>query len=446
MGRLRVLFPVAAILLGLGSAFAGSESLEAGVAIAVVFGLATGLFLLRPVLRSTEAIKSAALSLASGNYAARATVRENSEMGELSTAFNQMAQQIQSQMAAASEGRNRLTAALDSSVDAVLALDVDGRVLFANLAAQTLFGRDSHPIAGNPIAWLLPDEQVIDAVRSSRESGTQTRVDIEQPGRRYFRVVTSSIAAGGEWAVLVVLHDVTDVKRTDQIRRDFAANVSHELRTPLAGIKAVIETLAEGAIDDREAAADFLTRADSEVDRLIQLVEELLDLSRIESGEVPLNPRPTDVDGLVAEVVERLRPQAERKHVNLSVALSAKAGIAVIDPDRVERALVNLVQNAIKFTPEGGSVTVAALREADEVILRVSDTGIGIDTAALPRVFERFYKADPSRAGRAGSGIGLAIVKHAVEAHGGSVGVESELGRGSTFTVKLPAFRSSVPA
>ncbi len=446
MGRLRVLFPVAAILLGLVSALAGSTSIEAGLAVAVFLGLATGFFLLRPVLRSTEAIKSAALALSSGNYAARATVRESGELAELSTAFNQMAQQIQSQMAAASEGRNRLTAALDSSVDAVLALDVDGRVLFANLAAQTLFGRGSGSIAGNPIAWLMPDEQVIDAVRSSRESGTQTRIDIEQPGRRYFRVVTSSIAAGGEWAVLVVLHDVTDVKRTEQVRRDFAANVSHELRTPLAGIKAVIETLAEGALDDREAATDFLSRADSEVDRLIQLVEELLDLSRIESGEVPLNPRSTEVDGLVAEITERLRPQAERKHITLSVDSSQRAGVAVIDPDRVERAMVNLVQNAIKFTPEGGSVTVSAQRDADDIVLSVSDTGIGIDTTALPRVFERFYKADPSRAGRAGSGIGLAIVKHAVEAHGGSVSVESQLGHGSTFTVRLPARTASIPA
>ncbi|MGE0056345.1 MAG: ATP-binding protein [Dehalococcoidia bacterium] len=446
MGRLRVLFPVAAVLLGLVSAIAGSISLEAGLAIAGFLGLATGFALLRPVLKSTEAIESAALSLSSGNYAARATVSERGELGELSLAFNQMAQQIQSQMAAASEGRNRLTAALDSSVDAVLALDVEGRVLFANLAAQTLFGHGSGTIAGNPIAWLLPDEQVIDAVRSSRESGTQTRIDIEQPGRRYFRVVTSSIAAGGEWAVLVVLHDVTDVKRTEQVRRDFAANVSHELRTPLAGIKAVIETLAEGAIDDREVATDFLARADSEVDRLIQLVEELLDLSRIESGEVPLNPRPADVDSLVAEVAERLRPQAERKHIVVSVDSAQKAGVAVLDYDRVERALVNLVQNAIKFTPEGGSVTVSGRRDGDEIILKVTDTGIGIDAAAVPRVFERFYKADPSRAGRAGSGIGLAIVKHAVEAHGGSVGVESQLGHGSTFTVRLPARRDAISA
>jgi two-component system phosphate regulon sensor histidine kinase PhoR len=438
MGRFWVVFPATAVVLGLVSAYVGSHSLLAGAAIAVVLGIAAGLFFLRIVRGNSDAIEAAARSLAAGNYAARAPLPAHGEVGDLSNAFNEMAQQIQVRMAAASEGRNRLTAALDSSVDAVLALDLEGRVLFANLAALTLFERDARTIAGNPVAWLLPDELVIEAVRSSRDSGTQTRIDIERPGRRHFRVVTSSIAAGGEWAVLVVLHDVSDVKRTDQIRRDFVANVSHELRTPLAGIKAVIETLAEGAIDDREVAMDFLTRADSEVDRLIQLVEELLDLSRIEAGAVALSPRPTGVDLLVKDVAERLRPQAERKHINLSVELPESAGEVVLDPDRIERALINLVQNAVKFTPEGGAVTVSAERTPQELLLRVSDTGIGIDSAALPRIFERFYKADPSRAGRAGSGIGLAIVKHSVEAHGGSVGVESELGAGSTFTVRLP--------
>ncbi len=438
MGRLWVVFPATAVLLGLAAAFVGSHSLLGGVVIAIILGVAAGLFLLRPIRNTSDALTAATEALAAGNYAARAPVGADGELATLSNAFNQMAQQIQVNMAAASEGRNRLTAALDSSVDAVLALDVEGRVLFANLAALTLFERDAPAIARNPIAWLLPDELVIEAVRSSRDSGTQTRIDIERPGRRFFRVVTSSIAAGGEWAVLVVLHDVSDVKRTEQIRRDFVANVSHELRTPLAGIKAVIETLAEGALDDRDAAIDFLSRADSEVDRLIQLVEELLDLSRIESGQMPLSPRLTDVGQLVRDVAERMLPQAERRHIGLDVELPEHLGEAVIDPERVEHALVNLVQNAVKFTPEGGRVVMSAGRRDGELTLQVSDTGIGIDASALPRIFERFYKADLSRAGRAGSGIGLAIVKHAVEAHGGSVGVESEPGAGSTFTITLP--------
>jgi two-component system, OmpR family, phosphate regulon sensor histidine kinase PhoR len=438
MSRLWVLVPAAAVLLGLVSALVAQQSIIAGAGVAILLGLIGSAALLRPIISSAESIKTAARALASGDYTARAVYRGPAELGDFTDAFNQMAQRIQVQMAAASEGRNRLMAALDSSVDPVLALDVEGRVLFANLAAQRLFERSGEAIAHNPVAWLVPDEKIIEAVRQSRESGTQMRFEIERPGRRFFQVVTSSITSGGEWAVLVVIHDVSDVKRTDQIRRDFVANVSHELRTPLAGIKAVIETLAEGALDDREAATDFLIRADSEVDRLIQLVEELLDLSRIESGDVPLVPRPTDIDVLVREVVERLQPQAERKRITLVLDTSTGAGTAEVDPDRLERAMVNLVQNAVKFTPEDGAVTISANRKDGSLILKVTDTGIGIDSGALSRIFERFYKADQSRAGRAGSGIGLAIVKHAVEAHGGSVEAESRLGVGSTFTVTLP--------
>ena len=438
MNRLWILVPATAVTLGLVPLLAGRESLLLGVMIALLLGVLGSVLLLRLVLRTSASIESAARSLASGDYAARAGPRGPAELGHLTDAFNVMAQQVQSQMAAASEGRIRLMAALDSSVDPVLALDVEGRVVFANLAAQRLFERDARTIQGNSAAWLLPDEQVIEAVRASRERRTQVTIGIERPGRRFFQVVTSPISGGGEWGVLIVIHDVSDVKRTEQVRRDFAANVSHELRTPLAGIKAVIETLAEGAIDDREAAMDFLSRADSEVDRLIIMVEELLELSRIESGEIPLSPRPASVASLVREVVERLRPVAERKRVDLNADLTREPGTASLDPDRMEQALVNLVQNAVKFTPEGGAVTVSAYRTADDMVFEVTDTGIGIDSADQPRIFERFYKADHSRAGRAGSGIGLAIVRHTVEAHGGTVSVESQLRRGSRFTVRIP--------
>lgn len=438
MNRLAFLVPAATISIGLISVFAANHSLTAGLIAAVLLGIVVGGFILGRVLATGRSVETAARSIAAGNYAARAEAGGPAELASLTEAFNLMAQQVQSQMAHASEGRSRLMAALDSSVDPVLALDIEGRVVFANLAAQRLFGLDAKAIAGNSAAGLLPDERVVDAVRASRERRSQMTIDIERPGRRFFQVVTSPIGGGGEWAVLVVIHDVSDVKRTEQIRRDFAANVSHELRTPLAGIKAVVETLAEGAIDDREAAMDFLSRADSEVDRLIILVEELLELSRIESGEIPLSVQPTDIGAMLRDVVERLRPQAERKRVGLSLDLAEPPGTADIDPDRLERGLLNLVHNAVKFTPEGGSVTLAAARTPNELIFTVRDTGIGIDSADLPRIFERFYKADQSRAGRAGSGIGLAIVKHAVEAHGGAVSAESQLGHGSTFTIRLP--------
>jgi two-component system phosphate regulon sensor histidine kinase PhoR len=234
-----------------------------------------------------------------------------------------------------------------------------------------------------------------------------------------------------------VFHDLTDVKRVEDVRRDFAANVSHELRTPLAAIKSVIETLQGGAMEDPAVALDFLKRADGEVDRLVQMVEELLDLSRIESGELEVRKETVDVGETATAAVERLRPNAHRAGISLTVDVAP--GLPSVTGDRVtlERAVINLVHNAIKFTEAGGSVDVLVRPVDGGVEVAVQDTGAGIEPQDLPRVFERFYKAD--RARRAGgTGLGLAVVKHTVEAHGGRVSVESTLGSGSTFRFWLP--------
>ncbi|MPZ49479.1 MAG: HAMP domain-containing protein [Dehalococcoidia bacterium] len=386
--------------------------------------------------RSLDRLAAAANAIAAGEYSARVRPRGEGLAGGVTDAFNAMAEDLQSQMASAAEEGARLVAALNSDFDAVVAVNGDANVLFANLAAERLFQRSAADIVGHPFVWILPNESVLEAIRASRDAGEHQVNLVERPGRQYLQVVTTPIIRGGNWAVLVVFHDLTDVKRIEQMRRDFVANVSHELRTPLAGIKSVIDTIAGGAIDEPDIARDFLSRADAEVDRLIQLVEELLELSRIESGEVPLSISPTDIGGMLAEAVERLRPQAERKGVALSLS-GADLGSTAVDARRVERAVVNLIHNAIKFTPEGGSIAVGGELSGGDLIVRISDDGIGIAPEDLPRIFERFYKVEQSRAD-VGSGIGLAIVKHTVEAHGGRVRVESELGRGSTFSFSLP--------
>ena len=392
----------------------------------------------RSLLQPLQVIASAAATIAGGDFAARVRPRPAGEIGALADAFNGMADNVQQQMASASQERSRLAATLNSSVDAVLAVDAELRVLYANVAAEHLFGRADADIVGNPFVWLLANQDVLAALQASRDQGTRQVCVIERPGRMYLQAVTTPITGGGDWAVLAAFHDLTDVKRTELVRRDFVANVSHELRTPVAGIKAVTETLLAGALEDPQVAGDFLRQADAEVDRLTQLIEELLELSRIESGEVPLSRAPTDVAALLSDVVERMRPQAARKHQALSLEVDGGVGQAELDAARLERAIVNLIHNAIKFTPEDGSVTVRAHREEGRLQIEVSDSGIGIAASELPRLFERFYKVDQSRA-NAGSGLGLALVKHAVETHGGSVSVESELGRGSTFRLSLPA-------
>ena len=426
---------VVSILAVIGIALAGAGITFAagaiyGAAVALVLAI---VYLLRPL----QSVRDAASHIAAGDLGARIRVRPPGPAGQVADVLNLVAGRFEEQMAAASEGQSRLAAALNSSVDPVSALDSEGRILFANFAFEEAFDRRLDQIAGRPFAHVLADEEVVDAIRASREQGLRKIDVIEQPGRRFYQVVTTPISGGGEWAVLIVFHDLTDVQRTEQIRRDFVANVSHELRTPLAALKSVVETLAEGALEDERVAHEFLRRADAEVDRLVQLVEELLELSRIESGDQPPVLQETDVASLLSEAVERLGPQAERAGLNLRLELSPGLGLIRLDGARIERAIVNLLHNAIKFTPAGGDVTLAARREDSSLLVQVRDTGAGIAQSDLSRIFERFYKVDQSRAS-GGSGLGLALVKHAVEAHGGSVSVESERTKGSVFSLRIP--------
>jgi len=358
--------------------------------------------------------------------------------GPLARSFNEMVAVLGERLEGAAQERNRLMAVLNSSIDAVLAVDSEGRITFANAAAEALFERSHGELVGDPFGWVVPEEQAIEALRSSREAGEARSVISERPNHQFLQVVTTPIAGGGEWAALAVFHDVTDVKRTEQVRRDFVANVSHELRTPLAAIKSLIESLESGALDEPATAKDFLERANHEVDRLVRLVEELMELSRIESGEVPMASEPLDLAEVIAAAVERLRRQARSLGVELSWLGAPDLPAVLGDAERLERVLVNLLLNALKFTPSGGSVRVLAAAQEGAVAVSVSDTGAGISAEELPRVFERFYKVDRAR-GSAGTGLGLAIVKHTVEAHGGRVSVESAGSGGSTFTFTIPA-------
>ena len=396
-----------------------------------------GLLIINSILRPLRRLSHAARALASGDLGQRVTPRPPGEIGELADAFNEMAQNLEGQAATTSRERNRLMAVLNSSTDAVMAVDSGGSIRFANVAAERLLKRAQQELIGVRLSWVMPEEQVMAAVRASGEAERRQSLLIERPRHQYLQVVTTPIVAGGESDVLVICHDVSDMKRVEETRRDFVANISHELRTPLASIRSVVETLQSGALEDRAAASKFLSLASEEVDRLARLVQELLELFRIESGELTLKREPVDMTALLAATVERLQPYAEKQGLSLRLNSAREPLIAQGDRSWLERAVVNLVQNAIQFTPAGGSIEVSASAAGDAIMVNVADTGIGIPPEELPRVFERFYKIDRARTG-GGSGLGLALVKHAIEAHGGSVHVESELGRGSTFSFTIP--------
>ncbi|MEW5940388.1 MAG: ATP-binding protein [Chloroflexota bacterium] len=355
------------------------------------------------------------------------------ELGELASAVNAQLLSRNSQLATSSAERARLSAILDQLTDGVLIADADGRVQFANPAAEKLFGS---PLAGRSVVETIRHHQLAEAWRRCRETGTPQTESVEVPASRHFLqliVVPDRDTRGG---TLLLVQDLTRVRRLETVRRDFISNLSHELRTPLASLKALTETLQDGALTDPEAAPRFLGRIQTEVDALTQMAQELLDLSKIESGQVEILLRKVDSQAVLKSSAERMRVQAERAGVNLIVETSSCPSVQG-DAARLEQVLVNLIHNAVKFTRRGGTVALSAKEDGKSVVFSVQDTGVGIPSDDLPRIFERFYRVEKSRTG-SGTGLGLSIAKHIVEAHGGKIWAESEEGKGSTFHFAIP--------
>ncbi len=325
------------------------------------------------------------------------------------------------------------------------------RIRQAGATAARLAERRAEDLAGMSLIAAFGSAALDAVAREASERGSQRQGEVRlgHLGSQTYHVEAMPLRNGG---LLLFLHDVTRIRRAEQVRRDFIANISHELRTPLASIKLIAETLSGGAVDDVETARDFAGQVEREVDQLAQLVDELLELSMIESGEVQLTIEAVAPDAVVKSVVRRMHPLAERNRIRLEAAEPAAAPVsemAAADEPRLEQALVNLVHNAIKFSHSDGTVTVGWELRAGYVRFWVRDRGIGIPPGHLGRIFERFYKVDRSRARdedraddelRTGSaGLGLAIVRHIAEAHGGSASAESEVGQGSTFWIDIPA-------
>ncbi|HLJ66580.1 MAG TPA: ATP-binding protein [Chloroflexota bacterium] len=253
-----------------------------------------------------------------------------------------------------------------------------------------------------------------------------------------FHIVPVIGTGGAAQFVVATIEDITNLRHLETVRRDFVANVSHELRTPLASINLLVETLQRGAIDDPDAAPHFLHRIEVETNAMARLVEELLELSRLERGVISLTPQEVDVEELLSDVRNRLAPSAGEKDIEIVLDVQPTLPPVWADPKRLEQVLMNLVHNAIKFTPAEGQVTLRARRLSRGVLVEVSDTGVGMDVAELSRVLERFYKVDKGRSREAGAGLGLAIARHLLELHGSKLEVVSEVGRGSRFSFAIP--------
>jgi two-component system, OmpR family, phosphate regulon sensor histidine kinase PhoR len=338
-----------------------------------------------------------------------------------------------------------LTQALGASDQGFMVMAPGRKVVYLNDAARRLLDyRGSIPEA---LTSIVPDLDLSFAVGDVLHDRRPTVHEgyAPHPDRLlHWQLVPALTHAGEPAAVVGVIEDVTRVRHLETVRRDFVTNVSHELRTPLSSMSLMLETLQRGAMHDPEAAIHFLGRMEVEIVAMTRLVEELLELSKIESGRLALNPQPTAVRAALERVISRLAPASREKELHIQVDSSELVPDVMADPERLEQVLMNLTHNAIKFTPRGGRVTLRAYQQGRGVLFEVCDTGIGMDPGEASRVFERFYKIDRGRSRGGGTGLGLAIARHLLDLHGSRLQVISERGHGSRFSFSLAAAPSRV--
>lgn len=431
----------------LGSAVCVRRTVLVSAGLALVGVLLLSWVIAARLARPLRNVTEVARRIAAGDTSARVLSQRHDEIGDLVRAFGEMTEGQREQIAGLNQSYRRFAAVINHMADGVIITDGAGVVLLINPAACRLLHTSEATALGRTFAAVVRHHALIELWRRGRREQTEQVEAVEISPKLFLQAVLTPFRREGVAGFLVLFQDLTQVRRLQVMRRDFISNLSHELRSPLASLRAVVETLQDGAVDDPPAAERFLQQAWGEINTLTQMVEELTELSQIESGQIRLRLAPATVDELVAGPVERLRAEAEAGRLALAVALPPDLPPVVVDAERVRQVVTNLVHNAVKFTPPGGQVLVtAAVETADEegrpgqtVVIEVRDTGVGIPKIDLPRVFERFYKSDRARTrGGGGTGLGLAIARHIVETHGGRIWVKSKEGKGSSFFFSLP--------
>jgi two-component system phosphate regulon sensor histidine kinase PhoR len=415
-----------------------------------------------------RALTDGAQRLAAGEYGLRVYGTGKDEIGELAQAFNAMSEQLATQFAQVEEDRRQLRAVLSGMVEGVVAIDAEQRVLFANERAGQLLEVLVPQVVGRKLWEVVRQPAILDIVRRALAVGepVHEQFDWAGPAVKNLAVHVAPLSGSPTGGAVLVLHDISELRRLERVRQEFVANVSHELKTPLSVIKVCIETLLDGAVDDAENRGAFLDQIDEQANRLHVLILDLLNLARIESGAEVFQMELVPLEEAVAACIERHRARAEAKQQVLhapppetaiglpedgQAAATDGAGPVVAphqqqaevaawaDEEAVGQMLDNLVDNAIKYTPAGGKICVRCHAEDGQACLEVADNGIGIPERDLPRIFERFYRVDKARSRElGGTGLGLSIVKHLVQAMHGTVWATSKPGQGTTFHIRLP--------
>ena len=404
-----------------------------GAGMALIFSI----YVTRNTIMPIKRLALAATQMGEGKFEEVVIPKAPAEIRELSDTLRQAADRLGEQIGDLTRERATLSAVLSQMTDGVLIADQGGKVLLLNRAAERLFHIKEKDAMKRSIVEVMRHHQLVDLWSETRNGAPKTIALEIGSEHKFLQAIGIPLGADLPGSSMILLQDLTMVHRMDMIRRDFISNVSHELRTPLASLKALTETLLGGALEDPPAARRFIVRMDTEVDNLTLLVNELLELSRIESGKISFDFQRILPCKLLTSPCERMSLQADRVGLSLDLQCPGDLPPVFADQDRIAQVVINLLHNAIKFTPPGGKIVVSASQQKEMVVFSVQDTGVGIAQKDLNRIFERFYKADRARAG-GGTGLGLAISRHMVEAHGGQIWVESQEGLGSTFFFSLP--------
>jgi len=363
------------------------------------------------------------------------------ELDDLARAFNETAGKLAESIRVLTDERNRSAAILGSMIEGVAVITPQERIVFSNRAFSQILGLDGIRIEGRPLVEVVRQSDLLAVIKKVllEHQQVSSEIVVGTVRLRSFAITAAPVLTTGSSAAVLVLHDISELRRLERVRQDFVANVSHEFRTPLTAIQGFAETLLGGALNDPEHRERFVEIIRDHAARLARLTEDLLKLSRIEAGKLDLEFRPVSVYQLVQSCVETVRFKADPKELVLDVRMPEGLPEVQGDSNGLHEVLQNLLDNAVQYTPSGGRLEVSASVEGDQVTVTVADTGIGIPQAEQERIFERFYRVDAARSREAGgTGLGLSIARHIMEAHGGRLWVESEVGAGSRFHFSMP--------
>ena len=404
--------------------------------------VALGAWLAGRFVRRVRGLTETARALARGDFAHKTSLDGKDELGQLAAALNQAGRHLSQQVGTLKQTNQRLLTVLESMSEGVVAVDQRQRILFLNDAARQLLRISAQEVEGRSLLEVVRHHvlhQIVENVLNKAEP-CRAELDTAGPDRRHLAVQATAFPGMPPPGAVLVLHDITELRRLENMRQEFFANVSHELKTPLSSIKAYAETLLTTSVDE-DNRRRFVVRIQEQAERLHQLILDMLSLSRLESGHQALEIGRVPLRQTVEAVVSQYQPAAEAKQIELKIDTASSDLDVRADAEGLHHILGNLIDNAIKYTPESGCVTVGWKAEDDHALIEVCDTGIGIPAESQLRIFERFYRVDKARFRvLGGTGLGLSIVKHLVQSFGGSVDVESRPGEGSTFIVRLPLF------